>query len=172
MHSRYEPSYSLPMEEFTLLNLAGIPVRIEYELSGPPADEGLRALIEYAGFDLPPDYFDAMKQEDGFGAWFETEEEDEEDAYISFYSCKKTVEINEAIRLEEMGSPLFVVGSDGGGEVFAIDRQTMEWVMANGVELGSGENEYRFRNLRALLDAFIAGNAFSRLHASATRDEG
>ena len=83
-------------------------------------------------------------------------------AYLVLDSCRGVVETNSAHRVKERGSPLLALGGNGGGEAFAIDLQTGEWVMVNFVDLGSGEHEFRFANLRALLDAFAAGTAFDR----------
>ena len=143
----------MPMD----IELAGIRVRLDGEPKGPPSDEDLRRLLDYAGAPLPPEYLEAMRRMDGLAGWFG---DPDDEAYIVLDDCSFLIEVNLANRLKERGSPLLAVGGDGGGEAFAIDLTTQEWVLVNLVDLGSGKHEFRFPNLRAMLDAFIADTAF------------
>ena len=137
--------------------LAGMEVELNGEAASPPSAEDLRALMEYAGVPLPDEYLDAMRRMDGLAAWFG---DADDPCYLVLDSCRLAIEGSEAHRLRESGSPLLAVGGDGGGEAFAIDRTTGEWVLVNWVDIGSGKDEFRFPSLRAMLDAFVAGTAF------------
>jgi hypothetical protein len=145
------------MNEDNQVLLAGIPIRSAYALAGPPSRENVRAMFDFAGFVLPADYTLVIEQHDGLEGWFGNEEDE---AYIVLYPCAEAIDVNGDNRREYPNSPLFAVGGNGGGEVFAIDRNTGEWVMVNQVDLGTGTEEIRFPNLRAMLEAFIDGTAF------------
>ncbi|GEM_PF-2767779 len=125
--------------------------------AGPPAPEALRRLLEYAGSPLPPEYEAAIRQHDGFEC--AVGEEDDE-AFVVFFSCEEVVTRNEIHGLKERGSPLLAVGGDGAGEAFAIDLTNGEWAIVNWVDIGSGEFELRFPSLRSLLGALANGTAF------------
>ena len=137
--------------------LAGLEVRLDGVAKAPPSPEDLRALLDYAGAPLPEEYLDAMRRMDGLSGFYG---EEDDPIYLVLDSCRSVVEGNEAHHLRERGSSLLAVGGDGGGEAFAIDRSTGEWVMVTWIDIGSGEDEFRFRSLRAMMDAFVAGTAF------------
>ena len=143
--------------------LAGWPVVLEGEIEPPASAEDLDALLDYAGGRLPPEYLDAIRAVDGFEATFgEPDEYGDPMGDIILDSCREVLRTVEAFGLRAKGSRLLPVGGNGSGEVHAIDLDTQEWAMVNRADLDTGDAAFRFKDLRALLDALATGTAFDR----------
>jgi hypothetical protein len=75
---------------------------------------------------LPSD-FRSFLLEDGGGAGFIGE------GYTVFHGPDELVDAHRGLRADEFFPDLIIIGSDGGGELFAIDRGTGRYVMTPGI---------------------------------------
>lgn len=133
------------------MNLCGIEARVEGEPAGPPTEADLRELLAYAGGDLPADYLEVIQRHDGLMASFGRDDE----GYIVFDSCRDTIETNRAHGLGD-GAPLLVVGGDGAGKAYAIERASKRWVQTHWDDLPDASHATFFEDLRALLGHILS----------------
>lgn len=86
--------------------------------ANPPADvEVIRSVEHEAGFSFPKDYAAFLTRANG-GVGFIG------DAYLSLWRVEDLIAANRGYEVERDAPGLFLVGSDGGGEAFAIDLRS------------------------------------------------
>lgn len=94
---------------------------IEFEANNPMADTALytKQIEERFGKKLPADYIEFMEVYNGG-------EGSVGKSYVALYPISKIIELNRDYEIEEAVPGLMLIGSNGGGEAFAIDYRTDE----------------------------------------------
>jgi hypothetical protein len=94
---------------------------IEFEANNPMADTALytKQIEERFGKKLPADYVEFMEVYNGG-------EGSVGKSYVALYPISKIIELNRDYEIEEAVPGLMLIGSNGGGEAFAIDYRTDE----------------------------------------------
>ncbi len=86
----------------------------------PPVDAAsIRQFESEAGVRLPEDYAQFLQEADG-GEGFVG------NAYAILWRIGELLQMNRAYQVAEYAPGLFLFGSDGGGEAFALDTRTAE----------------------------------------------
>ena len=110
------------------------------------------------GVMFPADYRDIIKSSGGF-------EEMMPNAHLVLWSLEEVVDINgrDAYGLLESLPGLFLVGSDGGGELLAFDLRTepAAVVLVNAVSSSWDDVSPQADSLRELLATLRAGGSYS-----------
>ncbi len=112
--------------------------------------------MDGAGGKLPPPYLDGIRQRDGFEDVFGGPEA-RTTGYVSLGPCRSILETVATFEFRERGSSLLPVGGDGGGERFAFDLATGEWVVVTWIDLGFGSDEWCCPTLGTMLRGFVTG---------------
>lgn len=101
-----------------------MPLTVEHmlaEFHGNPPSE--RANIEQAekqaGFAFPTDYRDFLLKQNGGEGWIGLN-------YAMLWRAEELMEMNEAYRFTVLAPAILAIGSNGGGEAYALDRRTTE----------------------------------------------
>jgi hypothetical protein len=84
----------------------------------PPAEaEAIRRLEVESGLNLPVEYKEFLRQQNGGEGFIES-------AYAMLWRAEELLEMNKSYQVHDYAPGLFLFGSDGGGEAFAFDTRT------------------------------------------------
>jgi hypothetical protein len=89
---------------------------------GPTPEAEIRAAEASIHHELPPDLRDFLLGFGGGEGWIGS-------GYIAIYSAQELAEAHDGYRVDEFFSDLVLIGTNRGGEAFAIDRSSGRYVM-------------------------------------------
>lgn len=90
---------------------------IRIERNSPVDPNVMETFLEAVPFTLPKDFLDFFKESDG--AEIRTK-----DYYVLLWSIGEMIQLNEDYEVEEYAPVFFLFGSDGGGNAYAIEKET------------------------------------------------
>lgn len=83
------------------------------------APDVIRQLESHLGIRLPVDYFEFLTEANGGEGWIGQQ-------YLQLWRVEDIPEFNEGYGASELFPGLVLIGSDGGGEAFALDTRGNE----------------------------------------------
>ena len=83
----------------------------------PPTENEIQDFITQISFNLPEGFIDFFKESNG--AYITTE-----NAYVALWPITEMLQLNEGYRVSEFVPEFFLIGSNGGGEAYAIEKET------------------------------------------------
>jgi hypothetical protein len=87
---------------------------------GPPDKESLRDFLSKVNFKLPEGYVEFISKSNGAeGSLAITN-------YLALWSVEELFELNSGYHVDEFAPGFFIIGSHGGGEAYAVDKETGE----------------------------------------------
>jgi hypothetical protein len=89
---------------------------------GPTSEAELRVAEISIRHELPSDLRDFLLRSGGGEGWIGG-------GYVAIYSTQELAEVHEGYQVDEFCPDLVLIGTDRGGEAFAIDRSTGRYVM-------------------------------------------
>lgn len=84
--------------------------------NAPAEAEAIRRLEIESGLDLPIEYKEFLRQQNGGEGFIGS-------AYVMLWRAEELPAMNKSYQINEYAPGLFLFGSDGGGEAFAFDTR-------------------------------------------------
>ena len=81
----------------------------------PPSKIDLEEFISNINFQMPLGYLDFMKDSNGASIEFEMR-------YLELWTLNELFPLNEGYEVEKFASDFFLIGSDGGGTAYGIEK--------------------------------------------------
>lgn len=105
--------------------------------NAPPKESEINAFISSVGFSLPIGFIDFFKETNGADI-------NTDNHYVVLWPLTDMVELNKEYSVDEYAPEFFIIGSDGGGTAYAIERNT-EYIFELPF-IGMSKDEAVFRN--------------------------
>jgi hypothetical protein len=129
-----------------------------FSVVGPTTEASLRTAEALIRFELPGDLRDFLLRSGGGEGWIG-------EGYVAIYSPQHLVEAHDGYHVDEFFPGLVLIGSDGGGEAFAIERDSGRYVMTPFVGDGPAVRIDAGGSFDEFL-AFVARGAIARRRCS------
>ena len=112
--------------------------------AGAPATPDVLAALERA-LPLPREHIALLTASDGASGWFGS-------AFVQLWSARELIANNVAYNVAEFAPDLVLIGSDGGGEAFAVVIATGEYVSVPFIGMESERRRPLGRGLAAFFE--------------------
>ncbi|SHH55595.1 SMI1 / KNR4 family (SUKH-1) [Chryseolinea serpens] len=86
-------------------------------MNPPPLSEAVEIFLSRVDFTLPEGYERFIRSSNGAEGFLKN-------AYVILWPIEDLFTHNEGYRVEEYAPGFFIIGSDGGGTSYAVDKQT------------------------------------------------
>lgn len=86
-------------------------------MNPPPVPEAMEIFLSRVEFTLPAGYEKFIRSSNGAEGFLNN-------AYLILWPIEDLFAHNEGYRVEEYAPGFFIIGSDGGGNSYAVDKQT------------------------------------------------
>ena len=114
--------------------------------NGPPAENSFKAFVAKIDFNVPMGYLEFMKNSDGAEGFLN-------DSYLILWSVEEIFDNNRDYQVEEFAPDFFIIGSNGGGETFAIEKQTGKLYMTPFITMSREDAIYKADNFEDFIKA-------------------